>query len=145
MTGTKLRHCGCVCYQTEKRTDYADGIHAGPLPIIAAQTHPHPEFIEGEGHADAVEDGSRLKRASFGLSEQEERTQSGQQKNAVVEMVAVRTTQMEIKVGEAPGHDEENHNPGKHEGQQEHEEHNAGQFASVWAFEGVGVTRCGHI
>jgi hypothetical protein len=45
----------------------------------------------------------------------------------------------------APGHDEEDHNPRQHEGQQKDEEHDAGQMGLFGAVERGGVIEQSHV
>lgn len=65
--------------------------------------HPHPKLVERQGHAEAIDDGSRLQAAAFGFAKEEKGTQSGQQEDAVAEVVDVtRATERQALRGVIP-------------------------------------------
>ena len=107
--------------------DDDDGVHAGALPIAAAEMQPHAEFIEGQAHAEAVKQGGDVRGAADGASEHAETRDGGEQKDAVVEMMDMRSFEEEIHVRHQVGHDEEDEDARDEEGEEKADQRPAGE------------------
>jgi hypothetical protein len=114
-----------------------DGVHAGALPVAAAEVQPHAEFIEGEAHGDAVEQGGEVGGAADGTAEDAVAGDGGEQEDAVVEMMDVGVLQEEIHVGHQLGHDEKDADARDEEGEEEADERPAREPVGGGAVDGV--------
>jgi len=84
-----------------------DGIKAGALPVAATEMQPHPEFIEGERHAEPVEERAELAHAiARPRGKDEQPANRGEKKDSVVEMMNMGPAEVQKQIGNAPRHDE---------------------------------------
>jgi len=82
-------------------------IHTGALPITTAQVQPHAEFIEGESHGHAIEQGHNFRRPADWTPKDAVAAHGREQKNSLVQVVHVRFAHEEIKIVDELGHDQE--------------------------------------
>lgn len=92
------------------------------LPVAPAEMEPHPELVEGQRHAEAVEERTELAQFIGRLrDEDEERAHGGENEDAVVQMVHVRPVLVQEEVRDAARHDENDEDPRGDEGKEEGE------------------------
>ena len=114
-------------HQPEQGRDHDDGIHAGALPVAAAQMQPHPEFIKRQTHRDAVEQGGELGLASGGSAENAITAHGREQEDAVVEVMHMGAVQEKIKIRQGIRHDEKDADAREQEGDEKAEQGSARQ------------------
>src|SRR6185437_1246450 len=88
--------------------DDDDGVHTCSLPITAAEVQPHAEFIEGQSHGHAIEQGRDFRGAAHRPPKDTVAADTGEQKNSVVEVMDMRAFQEKIKIRYRPRHDQKN-------------------------------------
>jgi hypothetical protein len=97
----------CERQNCQKTPNHDDRIHAGALPVAAAQMEPHPEFVAGQGEPDAVYESGPPQGRSVWPGKEKIPRGRGQQGNPVVQVMDMRPTDVQVQQRESAGHDQE--------------------------------------
>ena len=129
-------------HQPEQGRHNNHRVHAGPLPVTAAQMQPHAEFVEGQAHGHAVRQRGDFCRPAGGPPEDAVAAHDRQQEDAIIQMMNVGAVHEQVEVRHLLRHDEQDKNPRQDERHDEAEQGPARQpvcrFASNVRF------RCRH-
>jgi hypothetical protein len=113
--------------QTEENDD---GVEAGALPIAAAEMEPHPEFVEGQRHAEAVKQRADFAHPLARLSgEDEQSANGGEKEDSVIEMMHMGSAEVQKQIRHASCHDQNDEHARGDEGEQKSCESDAGEMA----------------
>ncbi len=103
----------------EQDRDDRHGLATDALPVAAAKVQEHPELVERQAEADAIEQACEMEHFPRRPDEEGERPYHGQQDDAIIQVMDVSSIHMEVKLGNLIGRDQVDRQAGDAEGDQE--------------------------